>query len=73
MTEARLRILSTAASRPTGLVERPLLTGFERVAWDKNVSRLIEAEFLTRYVHGGYEITPLGRVALDAAIRSRKT
>lgn len=61
LTEKRLRILRTAAGHPLGLVERPYLVGFERVAWDRNARVLVEAKLLSDYRHGGYEITDDGR------------
>lgn len=67
LTEKRLRILKAASEHHLGLVDRPYHTGFERVAWDKNASVLVEAGLLQRYVHGGYEITDDGREAYAQA------
>lgn len=61
LTEKRLQILQSAANHPGGLVERPYLVGFERVAWDKNAASMVTAGWLTTYVHGGFEITAAGR------------
>ncbi|AOG03360.1 hypothetical protein [Bosea sp. RAC05] len=61
LTEKRLQILQSAANHPGGLVERPYLVGFERVAWNKNAAAMVSAGWLTAYVHGGFEITPSGR------------
>jgi len=67
LTEPRLRILRAAAKDKLGLVERPYLTGFERVSWDKNAAYLSNRFLLSPYVHGGFEITDAGRAALAKA------
>lgn len=64
LTEKRLRILNRAAADDRGLVSRPYMTGFERVAWDRNVAHLVAQQFLVPYRHGGFEITVAGREAL---------
>ncbi len=64
LTEKRLRILQSAASHPGGLVERPYMVGFERVAWDRNAAAMVSAGWLSNYVHGGFEITAAGRERL---------
>lgn len=61
LTPARQRILETANGDKLGLVDRPYLTGFERVSWDRNAAVLVEWGMLERYRHGGYEITEAGR------------
>lgn len=67
LTEKRLRILRAAASHERGLVDRPHLVGFERIAWDRNADYLVLTDFLSPYVHGGFEITEAGRAALAQA------
>lgn len=68
LTENRLRILTSASRHKLGLVSRPYLTGFERVAWDKNASYLVAQGLLKPYyISNEYEITPAGlRVQKDA-------
>lgn len=66
LTECRLRILRAANNDRLGLVSRPYFTGFSRVTWDRNAADLIKAGLLSRYVHGGFEITDAGRAALQA-------
>lgn len=61
LTVKRLRILTAAARHQHGLVSRPYLTGFERVAWDKNAAYLVGYGLLTPYyISNEYEITPEG-------------
>lgn len=64
LTRKRQLILEAASKHHLGLVERPYLTGFERVSWDRNADYLVELGLLAPYVHGGYEITEEGRAAL---------
>lgn len=61
LTGPRLRILEAAMRHERGLVERPYLTGFERVSWDRNALAMCGAGLLLPYLHGGYEITQRGR------------
>jgi len=63
LTTARLRILTAAMASPLGVVTRPYMTGFERVAWDRNARTLCDAGWLTEYVHGGFEVTAAGRAS----------
>lgn len=61
---SRRAILESAMRHPLGLIERPVLRGFERNTWDRNAGVLCDAGLLRGYVHGGYEITDEGRAAL---------
>lgn len=62
---SRVRILEAAERHALGLVERPVLRGFDRNTWDRNAAVLCEAGYLRPYVHGGFEITDIGRTALS--------
>lgn len=61
---SRQKILEAAARNALGVVERPVLRGFDRTNWDRNAATLCDAGLLRGYVHGGYEITDEGRAAL---------
>lgn len=46
-----------------GLLEHRGTNGLARAAWTRMMERLCAAGIFRRYVHGGYEITDLGRAA----------
>ena len=48
-----------------GILEGRIANGLARAGWTRMMERLCAVGIFRRYVHGGYEITDLGRAADD--------
>lgn len=64
LTEAQRRILETAARNPLGVVTCPYSNGLAKTNWGRNILKLKMFGKVRPYVHGGYEITSVGRAAI---------
>jgi len=66
LTKAQRKELQRAADHRLGIVETGIgWGGLQRAAWHARMSVLVSRNLLKPYVHGGYEITPAGRLVLD--------
>lgn len=59
LTNAQVKALKRADER--GIIERRGTNGLGQASFDRMMQRLVDANCVTFYVHGGYEITPIGR------------
>lgn len=65
LTKAQTKELQRAADHRLGIVETGIgWGGLQRAAWHARMSHLVADGLLKPYVHGGYEITDLGRQSL---------
>lgn len=64
LTDAQRRALRNIADEPGFSPHWP--KGYARASWVRCVERLCARGLARQYVHGGYEITDAGRVALVA-------
>lgn len=48
-----------------GILDERIANGLARAGWTRMMERLCASGIFRRYVHGGYEITDLGRAADD--------
>jgi hypothetical protein len=60
-TKAQLVQLERAARDPRGIVNMYLRHGFGYSNWQRMMHRMCARGWFTSYVHGGYEITEVGR------------
>ena len=66
---AQVEALRRAAAHPLGLyTQSGALGGLAKASRSKMLERMVEAGWLERYVHGGFEITAAGREMAKAQI-----